>query len=368
MVVTGTPDPGAALEAFGVRHTTHLVRLTDGLINASWALHGLGPLGARRYLLQRLNPAVFPDGPAVHRNLIAVTDHLRRSAVREGVLDPDRRVLRLVTLPGGEPAWLASVGAWWRLLLFIEQSRGVTRVTNAGEAESVGRAFGTLHRWLADYAGPAITETLPGFHDSAARLARLEQAVDADRLGRAAALAGEIRQARARSHLATVLPPLLATGAVPRRVVHNDAKAGNVLLDATSGAPLAVVDLDTVMPGTLLVDAGDLIRSLASQAGEDEQELDRIRVELPLVEALAGGFFAECGGSLVPAEREHFVFAGLLLTWEQGVRFLTDHLEGDHYYAIQRPGHNRDRARAQFRLLEALEAARSVMEASVARL
>ncbi len=361
--MTGAPDPGPALDAFGVRRVTGLNRLTRGHINASWDFDGDGPLGSRHYLLQRLNPLVFPDGPAVHRNILAVTDCLRRAAEQEGVEDIDRRVLRLARLPGGAPAWLAPDGAWWRLLQFIEHTRTVTGVTSAVEAESVGRAFGTLHRWLAGCDCSTVTETLPGFHDSAARLARLEQAVRADRHDRVAQVGDAIRDARKRHRFAEVVPALTASGALPRRVVHNDAKAGNVLLDAASGAPLAVVDLDTVMPGTLLSDVGDLIRSLATRAPEDERELDRITVELPLVESLAQGFLAECGGILVAAEREQFIFAGLLLTWEQGVRFLTDHLEGDRYYAIQHPGHNLERARAQFWLLEGLEAERPALEA-----
>ena len=171
-------------------------------------------------------------------------------------------------------------------------------------------AFGTLHRWLAGCDGATVTETLPGFHDSAARLARLEQAVREDRHGRVAQVGEAIQDARERRGFAEVVPSLTATGALPRRVVHNDAKAGNVLLDASTGAPLAVIDLDTVMPGTLLSDVGDLIRSLATRAPEDERERDWITVERPLVESLARGFLAECGGTLVAAEREQFIFAG----------------------------------------------------------
>lgn len=363
--MTGAPDPTAALDAFGVSRVAGLNRLIRGHINASWELDGDGPLGSCRYLLQRLNPLVFPDGPAVHRNIVTVTENLRRAAADEGVVDLDRRVLRLARLPGGAPAWLAPDGAWWRLLQFIEHTRTVTAVTSPADAESVGRAFGTLHRWLAGCDGSTVTETLPGFHDSAARLARLEQAVRENRHGRVAQAGNAIQDARARRGFAEVVPSLTASGALPRRIVHNDAKAGNVLLDASTGAPLAVIDLDTVMPGTLLSDVGDLIRSLATRAPEDERELDRIAVERPLVEALARGFLAECGAILVAAEREQFIFAGLLLTWEQGVRFLTDHLEGDRYYAIQRAGHNLDRANAQFRLLQGLEAERPALEAIV---
>jgi aminoglycoside phosphotransferase (APT) family kinase protein len=151
-----------------------------------------------------------------------------------------------------------------------------------------------------------------------------------------------------------VLPPLLRSGAVPVRIAHNDAKLANVLLDERSGEPLCVVDLDTVMPGSALYDFGDLVRSVTSPSLEDEEDLSQVGVRVPLFEALARGYLEAVGAVLTSVERDQLVFAGRLITLEQAVRFLTDHLEGDRYYRIARPGHNLMRARTQLRLLESL--------------
>lgn len=337
-----------------------LERVESGHINASWRV---AVASGRSCLLQRLNPEVFRDGAAVMRNLALVSAHLDRAVARAGLSDPGRRVPHLLAREDGAVAWRAPDGAWWRLFRFIEGARACLRAVTISDAHQVGRAYGTFQWLLRDYEGPALAETIPGFHDTLARLAVLERAAAADSAGRAASVGAEIGFARTRRDYASVLPPLLARGALPTRIVHNDAKAANVLLDGSNGEALVVIDLDTVMPGTLLYDAGDLIRSIASPTDEDERDLSRVGVRPPLVEALAAGFLGACGGLLTEAERAHFVFAGLLLTYEQGVRFLADHLAGDTYYRTTRPGQNLDRARAQFRLLESLEAERPALEA-----
>jgi Phosphotransferase enzyme family len=351
----------AALEAFGLT-MLNLQPQAGGHINASWRV---ATPGGDSYLLQRLNPQVFPDGAAVMRNVALVTRHLWDLA--GGQPDAERRLLRLLAREDGSVAWVAGDGAWWRVFHFIDRSRTCFRATTAQQAQEVGRAFGRFQRMLQGYAGPPLAETIPRFHDTAGRLATLELTMAGDPAGRVAAVAAELGFARSRADYASVFPPLIASGALPSRIVHNDAKAANVLFDAASGEALAVIDLDTVMPGTLLSDVGDLFRSIASPTDEDERDLACIGVRPPLVAALAAGFLGACGAGLTDAERSHLVFAGLLLTYEQGVRFLTDHLAGDCYYRISRPGQNLDRARAQFRLLESLEAERSALEAMVDR-
>jgi hypothetical protein len=333
-----------------------------GHINASWRV--VTSLGAS-WLLQRLNPQVFPDGAAVMRNIALVTAHL--STQVSHLPDAGRRALRLLTRRDGTTAWQAPDGAWWRVFHFIDRSRTCLHATMAREAQEVGCAFGGFQRMLQNYTGPALADTIPGFHDTLSRLTALEVAVAADSAGRAAGVAREIDYARSRHAYAETLPPLIGSGALPQRIVHNDAKVANVLLDASSGEALAVIDLDTVMPGTLLYDVGDLIRSIASPTDEDERDLSRVGVRPPLMAALAAGYLGACGAGLTETERAHFIFAGLLLTYEQGVRFLTDHLAGDCYYRISRAGQNLDRARAQFRLLTSLEAERPGLEAMVDR-
>jgi hypothetical protein len=259
---------------------------------------------------------------------------------------------------------IATDGAWWRLVHFIPGTRMIERVDDPREAREIGAAFGLFHRLLSDYAGPPLETTIPDFHDTARRLVAFEEAVRRNLAGRIGAAAPEIEFVRARCDFAGLLAPALE--GFPSRVVHNDAKPSNVLLDAESGAGVAVVDLDTVMPGTVLHDVGDLVRSASSTANEDEADLSRVRVEPSLFLSLASGFLSAGGpGVLTAIERELFVAAGMVITYEQGIRFLTDHLGGDRYYRISRPGQNLDRARVQFGLLTSLESMRADLERTI---
>ena len=368
------------LARFGIPTAAGITPIGGGHINQSWrvvpgpeaevagvAARGGAP-APESFLLQRLNPAVFADGAAVMRNLALVTEHLWEAAKRRSLTQPERRVLRLGRTTEGDPAVQGNDGAWWRLVVYIARTRVIEQAGSVDEAREAGRAFGLFQRLLADYAGPPLVETIPGFHDTALRLARLDAAVLRDARGRLREVPAELDFALGRRAHAEVLPGLPSTARLPRRVVHNDAKIGNVLFDADTGEGLAVVDLDTVMPGTLLSDVGDLIRSTASPTSEDETVLARIRVSRPLVEALMTGFLGQCGEMLTETERGLLVFSGILLAYEQGVRFLTDYLEGDRYYRITRPGHNLDRARAQFRLVELLEGERGALEKSIAEI
>jgi phosphotransferase family enzyme len=350
------------LKAFGLMDSTlGLSAQAGGHINESWLV--TTPDG--RYLLQRLNPAVFPAPREVMANIERVTGYLKRAVRAAGLPDPDRRVLSLCPAAGGTSAVTGPDGSLWRLYDYIAGVRALERVSGLADAREIGRGYGAFHRLLADYDGPPLVETLPGFHDTAARLGQLEQAVLLDPLGRLAEVPDLLDLARARVGLARLLLPLMAAGAVPRRIAHNDAKCSNVLLDSQSGEAMAVVDLDTVMPGTLLHDFGDLVRSVTSPTDEDSRDLSNVGVRVPLFTALARGFLEQVGRRLTPTEREHLVAAGEVITYEQGVRFLTDHLRGDVYYRTTRPGQNLDRARTQFRLLETLEAARDELEDTV---
>ncbi len=335
-----------------------------GHINRSWRVDTTtGP-----FLLQRLNPDVFPDGAAVLRNMLGVTRHLAQALDRLAVPDPDRRALRLRLTEAGAPGVQAADGAWWRVVGYIDGARVAPRVETVEDAQAAGRAFGDFLRLLADYDGAALVETIPGFRDTTRRWTRLEAAMAADPHHRVAEIAADLAALRDRQEYVRLLAPLRASGALPTRVVHNDAKSTNVLLDDRTGAGLAVIDLDTVMAGTVLCDMGDLIRSMASSTDEDEVDLGRIVVQPLLVEAMARGYLAGAGGVLTETERQLFVTAGLVTTFEQAVRFYTDYLDGDRYYRISRPTQNRDRARAQLRLLQGLEDQRSVLERRLARL
>ena len=287
-------------------------------------------------------------------NIERVTAHFARRR---------RPGLTLVPTREGATALIDARGDWWRMYRFIEGAvthGDGTSVTPAA-ARAAGRAFGEFQQALADYDGPRLHDTIPHFHDTVRRYAAFERAVDAAPLERRRAAATEIAFARTQQRLAGVLVGAITAGRIPERIVHNDAKVSNLLFDAATGAARCVVDLDTVMPGLAPADFGDLIRSTACPAAEDERELGRVVLDRAVFEAVADGYVNATRDFLTREERALLVPAVLVITYEQGLRFLTDWLESDRYYRTTRPGQNLDRCRTQFRLLEGLLAAESAL-------
>jgi Ser/Thr protein kinase RdoA (MazF antagonist) len=347
----------AAAEPFGAGH-----------INDSFLLTYRRDDKTARYLLQRINDAVFPKPALLVENIRRVTAHITKKLMSRGVSDVGRRVLTLLPTHDGEPCYRDDAGSYWRLYRFVEQTRVHEAAETPEQAAHAGRMFGTFQQQLADLGGPRLHETIPDFHNTPLRFEALDWAVQTDPCQRAALARDEIDFADRHRSLAGVLLDLQRRGEIPERVVHNDAKISNVLFDAVTDEALCVVDLDTVMPGLSLYDFGDMMRSMTCTAAEDEIDLSRVEVQMSLFEALARGYVRATGGFLTPAEREHLVFAGKLITLEQGVRFLTDYLNSDTYYKTQRPNHNLDRCRTQFKLVESITRHESRMARFVARL
>jgi aminoglycoside phosphotransferase (APT) family kinase protein len=310
--------------------------------------------GAHAIVLQRLNAHVFPDLAAIAHNVALVTRTLRTAAERTPGADRRRHLLVPVPGPDGALHHADAEGATWRAFGYVEGSHGVTVAERPSQAAEAARAFGRFFRDLADLDARGLREVLPGFHDTPRRVAALEAAIAADVAGRVASAHPEVAFARARHALAARLMGALHAGRLPLRVTHNDAKIANVLFDDATGAALCVVDLDTVMPGLAGWDVGDLVRSMAGDRAEDDPGPVALRWDV--LEALLHGWIEAAGPALTAAERASLVDGALVITYEQGVRFLADHLEADRYYMAARPGHNLDRARAQFALLAALEA------------
>jgi len=326
-----------------------------GHINESWVAAFAQGGGQRRFLLQHVNRFVFRAPQGLMENMVRVTRHVAAHLERERTPDRERRVLGLVTTRGGDTHHTEPDGEVWRLLPFIEGTRSREVAETAGEAESAARAFGLFLRQLADLPEPPLHETIPHFHDTPSRFVALDRAVSRDVAGRVSPARAEVDALSSRAELGGALVALAEDDPSLVRTAHNDAKVSNVLFDLATDEPLCVVDLDTVMPGLALHDFGDLVRSTVSDSAEDEQDLSRVRVRVPVFAALARGFVDGADDLLRPVEREHLVTAAKVIVLEQAVRFLTDHLEGDPYYRIHHPGHNLERARTQLRLLESLE-------------
>lgn len=309
-----------------------------------------------RSLVQRINHHIFTHPVAVMRNIERVTAHLAAKVADQP--DRDRRVLSLVRARTGLAWHVDADGNTWRAYHFISGARSYDVVQSPRQAFQVASAFGRFQSLLADLPAPPLHETIPGFHHTPTRFAQLEQAVSADAAGRAASARREIDFALARRSITSVL----VEAGLPSRVTHNDTKLNNVLLDDSTGEGVCVIDLDTVMPGLALYDFGDLVRTTVSPAAEDEPDLSRVALQLPMFEGLARGYLASAGSFLTKEEKQLLAFSGRLITFEIGLRFLADHLNGDTYFKIHREGHNLDRARTQFRLVELLEAKQSEME------
>jgi hypothetical protein len=314
--------------------------------------------GTRRVVHQRVNTHVFREPLVLMQTWLRVTEHVRATLARQGVADLERRCLRAIPARSGAPFHTGEDGAVWRAFAFIEGARSFDVPPGPAEAQEAARAFGAFAAQLADLDPAGVPESIPHFHDFAHRLAAFEAAAAADAHARAPAAAGAIGDAR---RLAAEVERALAregAAGLPRRVVHNDCKLNNVLFDERTGEALCVIDLDTVMPGSVLADFGDLARTAACPAPEDEPDLARVRVDAALYEALVRGYLAGAGPLLEPVEIALLPLAGPLIALETGIRFLTDHLAGDVYFRIHRPGHNLDRARVQLRLTEQLLAGR----------
>jgi aminoglycoside phosphotransferase (APT) family kinase protein len=318
-----------------------------------------------RIVLQKLNGDVFGDLDALATNLERITAHLRAAAARHAARPI---VAEPVKTRRGSWTYVDESGGSWRASRFAEGTRVLGRDATTDELRAAARAFAELTRDLDDLGPDSLIETIPRFHDLARRRADLATAIARDRAGRASAVVDLIDQA---NDLAGRLEVELEAGGashVPRRIVHNDAKLDNVLVDSATGAVACIVDLDTVMAGTVLNDFGELARTATSRAAEDEPDPTLIELDLERFAALADGYIAGSESFLLDSERYCLALAGPLLAIENGVRFLTDHLDGDVYFRIHRPDHNARRARAQLRLaarmMEQLDSLRDAVAAA----
>lgn len=300
-------------------------------------------------------------------NIQGVTGWLRKKITEEGG-DPARETLNLRLTADGKPIFKDASGGYWRVYDFIENTSCFSQSESAEDFYQSALSFGHFQRLLADYPAHTLHETIPHFHDTPVRFATFEKAVAADSAGRADSVREEIAFVTARREYVHTLVDKQASGILPLRVTHNDTKLNNILIDNETGKGICVIDLDTVMPGLSVNDFGDSIRFGASTGAEDEPDLTKVSCSLELFEAYTKGFLEGCGGALTPAELDSLIDGAIMMTLECGIRFLTDHLEGDHYFKIHRENHNLDRARTQFKLVSDMEAKRSDMEAIVKKL
>ena len=306
------------------------------------------------YILQHMNKTIFTDPEALMENIIGVTGFLKEKIKAAGG-NPRRETLDFVPAADGKPYYKDDFGEYWRAYHYIDHVYALDQVKNPEDFYQSALSFGHFQQMLADFPADTLHETIPDFHNTAVRFKTFEKAVTEDICGRAAGVMEEIQFVRQHSDLTCVLGDLQKQGKIPLRVTHNDTKSNNVLIDEATGKGLCVIDLDTVMPGLSVNDFGDSIRFGASTAAEDEKDLSRVSCSMELYEAYVKGFLKGCGGRLTDNEIAALPLGAKVMTYECGMRFLTDYLCGDTYFKIHRSEHNLDRARTQFKLVSDME-------------
>lgn len=307
-----------------------------------------------RYILQRINHHVFKNPPAVMENILRVTEAATESLKESGHADVARRTLTVIPAKNGQPFVIDGEGYHWRCYTFIEGASTYDIVSSPEQAYEAARAFGNFQSQVANLQGGRLHETILNFHHTRSRFDRFMQVVAEDPKGRLKDVRAEVDYIRSLESCVDVLLNLAASDEIPERITHNDTKLNNVMIDDATGEAICVIDLDTVMPGLALYDFGDMMRTATSPAAEDELDLSKVTMQMSMFQALARGYLSSAGGFLTPAEKAYLPFSGKLITLEIGIRFLTDHLEGDVYFKIHRPDHNLDRARTQLALVRSI--------------
>ena len=333
--------PAGEAERFGAGH-----------INDTFAVWAADR--SKRWILQRINTDTFTDPAGLMENVTGVTAYLRRQIIERGG-DPDRETLNVIPTLDGKPYYTDTEGGAWRAYIFVEGTVCLQKVENERDFYTAAETFGNFQNQLAGYPAATLHETIARFHDTPNRYANFEKALAADVMGRAKDVGPEIAFIRAREADCRVLVDQLAAGVLPLRVTHNDTKLNNVLIDQETGKGICVIDLDTVMPGLSAYDFGDSIRFGANDCAEDEPDQSKVHFSLHLYKVFAEGYLAAAGSAMTEAERRSLPWGAKLMTLECGIRFLTDYLEGDHYFKISRPDQNLDRARTQFTLVQGME-------------
>lgn len=306
------------------------------------------------YLLQRINNRVFQNVPALMENIQRVTMHLRKKIGTLPGSDIGKEVLTLVPTKRGSGFYQDSGGNFWRMYYFLNNTRSYDIVRTVQQASEGGKAIGRFLALLSDLNSDFLHETIPHFHDVEIRFQQLQTAIEANSHGRVKEVLAEIAFVKNRIESMSTICRLGREGRLPIRVTHNDTKFNNVLLNDLDQAQ-CVIDLDTVMPGFIAYDFGDAVRTVVSQTFEDETDIEKIDVNIELFRGFTNGFMNEAKDFLVISEIDSLAEGVLLMPFIMGVRFLTDYIEGDNYYKANFPGHNRQRARVQFRLVKKLE-------------
>lgn len=357
---------------FNLKHIADLFKIEGDYVNAS--PYGEGHINstfllettAEKYILQKINNTVFSSPEELMDNVVMVTEFLKEKIEAAGG-DSKRETLTVVYAKDGKSYIKTEDGDYYRVYLFIDDAISYQVVENPEDFYNAACAFGRFQNMLSDFEADKLHETIKNFHNTKTRFDDFEKAVADNKTGRAASVQAEIDFAMARKGDASIIVDGIAEGRIPLRVTHNDTKLNNVMVDNKTGKGICVIDLDTVMSGSLLYDFGDSIRFGTNPSAEDEKDLSKVYCDLNLFEQYVKGFLSELGDRITKEEVELLPMSAKLMTLECGIRFLGDHIAGDVYFKIHRENHNLDRARTQFKMVADMEEKMDEMKAIVAK-
>ncbi|MDR1170131.1 MAG: aminoglycoside phosphotransferase family protein [Prevotellaceae bacterium] len=351
------------VESFVTGNDIHVAPLGAGHINDSYKVS----VDGKEFVLQKINHAIFKNVPELQNNILRVTSHIRAKLQEKGVKDIERRVLNLIPAKDGKYYYQDAGGNYWRLMDFITDSKSFDSISPE-LAEKTGEAFGEFQSMLSDMPGGPLYETIPNFHNMESRLETFRESVKKNLAGRLPEVQDLVDEIEKRSEEMCLPEKLHREGKLPKRTNHCDTKVNNVLFDSCGKEVLCVVDLDTVMPGYVLSDFGDFMRTGANTGKEDDTDLNKVSINIPVFEAYTKGYLRTAKEFLTEIEIENLALGAKLLTYMQTVRFLTDYLDGDIYYKIKSPKHNLERSLAQFKLLQSMEENYPKMQETVNKL
>ncbi len=326
----------------------------SGHINDTFLIRFSEKEESKKYILQRMNHEILKQPGQLMENICNITSFLREKIAKAGG-DVNRETLNVIYTKEGAALFRDSIGSYWRAYQFVEDAISYDQVSKPEDFYESAVAFGHFQYMLKDFPAGRLYETIPDFHNTLLRFRVFQKAIAGDLQGRVSEVKEEIDFLLRRELSMGVCAELRAEGKLPLRVTHNDTKMNNVLIDNATGKGICVIDLDTVMPGLSVFDFGDSIRFGANTAMEDEIDLSKVSLDLELFEVYTKGFLEGCRGSLVPGEIEQLPAGAVIMTLECGMRFLTDYLQGDHYFRIHREKHNLDRCRTQLALAADME-------------
>lgn len=319
-----------------------------------------------KYIMQRINSTLFTDVPKLMNNIKLVTEFARKKIIERGG-NPDRETLNIVSAIDGKPYYTENGKDYFRVYLFIEGATSYQVVKDPQDFYYSAVAFGEFANLLSEFDATKLYEPLPRFHDTAKRFNDLLLSIEKNTAGRKDGVKAEIEFALARKDMTSKIVDKLKSGEIPTKVTHNDTKLNNVMLDDVTGKPVAVIDLDTIMPGTICYDFGDSIRFGCNPAAEDEPDLSKVNFDINLFEMYVKGYMSALKSTMTKSEADNLALGAIMMTYECGIRFLADHLDGDVYFRIHRENHNLDRCRTQFKLVSDMEKALPEMNAIVAK-